>query len=252
VVGSTVIAATVSTPSTTSGEAAEKKVINPAAAASPAADAETASAPPTNVATVPQTNVPETAGAPTARAPDEPMAEGAVASGPKAASATNSSPPASAPSAASAPETPGKVLAPPRPKPAAAATPKPAPAAAPPKAAKPAKAPPPELNPASEALLVEFIERQILPFLEAKRADRHPLANPRFSEDTFRFVKLRVAEAYRARVEEIQGWCDERRMLGRQARMHHWLHGWLFVHVPLSFLLILLTAWHAFVTLFRY
>ena len=85
---------------------------------------------------------------------------------------------------------------------------------------------------------------------EARRPD--PLANPRFSDDTFRFVKLRVAEAYRPRVEEIQGWCDERRMLGRQARMHHWLHGWLFVHVPLSFLLILLTAWHAFVTLFRY
>ena len=31
-----------------------------------------------------------------------------------------------------------------------------------------------------------------------------------------------------------------------------WLHGWLFVHVPLSFLLLLMTVWHAFVTLFRY
>ena len=146
-------------------------------------------------------------------------------------------------------------MAPTRPKPATVAEPKPAPKVAPaPKAtpAKAAKAPAPEPSPASEALLVELIEQQILPFLRAKRADRHPLANPRFSDDTFRFVKLRVAEAYRPRVEEIQGWCDERRMLGRQARMHHWLHGWLFVHVPLSFLLILLTAWHAFVTLFRY
>jgi hypothetical protein len=61
-----------------------------------------------------------------------------------------------------------------------------------------------------------------------------------------------VAEAYRSRVEEIQAWCDERRMLDLQTKLHHWLHGWLFVHVPISFLLLMLTAWHAFVTLFYY
>ena len=77
-------------------------------------------------------------------------------------------------------------------------------------------------------------------------------ATPRFSDDTFRFVKLRVAETYRSRVEEIQGWCDERRMLDLQTRLHHWLHGWLFIHVPFSFLLLMLTIWHAYVTLFYY
>ena len=63
---------------------------------------------------------------------------------------------------------------------------------------------------------------------------------------------MRVAAAYRVRVEEMQGWCDERRLLDLQTRMQHWLHGWLLVHVPLSFLLLLMTVWHAFVTLFRY
>ena len=68
----------------------------------------------------------------------------------------------------------------------------------------------------------------------------------------FRFVKLRVTEAYRLRVEEIQAWCDERRMLDLQVKLQHWLHGWLFIHAPVSFLLLMLTTWHAFVTLFYY
>jgi hypothetical protein len=110
----------------------------------------------------------------------------------------------------------------------------------------------PANDPASETALVEFLEQQILPYLVARRGDRFRLGKSRYSDDLFRFVKLRVAEAYRSRVEEIQAWCDERRMLDLQTRLQHWLHGWLFVHTPISFLLIMLTAWHAFVTLFYY
>jgi hypothetical protein len=118
--------------------------------------------------------------------------------------------------------------------------------------AKLAAAPAPAHDPESEAALVEFLEQQILPYLSARRGDRFHLGDSRYSEDLFRLVKLRVAEAYRARVEEIQAWCDERRMLDLQIKLQHWLHGWLFVHAPISFLLIMLTAWHAFVTLFYY
>ena len=100
--------------------------------------------------------------------------------------------------------------------------------------------------------MVEFIDRQILPYLHARRGERFRLGNARFSDDTFRFVKLRVAANYRSRVEEIQAWCDERRMLDLQTRLHHWLHAWLFIHVPFSFLLLMLTIWHAYVTLFYY
>ena len=104
----------------------------------------------------------------------------------------------------------------------------------------------------SEAALLDFLDRQIMPYLSARRGDRMRLGKARFSEDTFRFVKLRVTEGYRDRVEEIQGWCDERRMLDLQAKLHHWLHVWLFVHAPISFLLLMLVFWHAFVTLFNY
>jgi hypothetical protein len=125
----------------------------------------------------------------------------------------------------------------------------PAPASVAPKTAVPAAA---ATDPDSELALVEFLDRQVIPYLSAKRGEKFRLGHPRFSEDTFRFVRLRIAEIYHPRVDEIQAWCDERRLLDLQTKMQHWLHGWLFVHVPFSFLLLMLTAWHAFVTLFYY
>jgi hypothetical protein len=107
-------------------------------------------------------------------------------------------------------------------------------------------------DPVSEAVLADFIDRQVLPYLRAGDSNRRRLGNPRYSEDIFRMVKLRVAAEYSPHIEEIQAWCDQRRMLDVQTRLQHWLHGWLFIHVPLSYLLIFMTAWHAFVTLFRY
>lgn len=196
-----------------------------------------------NAAVKPAAPKPETIGTPTARVqsdpPGAPVARSEIPPGDQSAP----SPPVAPPAATPPPPTP----APPPKPPAAAAKPTVAPAPA-----KPAAKPAPPPDPASEAVLVEFIERQILPYLQAGRGDRMRLNNPRFSDDTFRFVKLRVAEGYRSRVEEIQTWCDERRMLDLQVRLHHWLHGWLFIHVPFSFLLLMLTIWHACVTLFYY
>ena len=213
------------------------------AAAAPPADKPPA--PPTipNAAVTPAPAKPETIGTPTARVQSDP---------PGATVARAEVPPGDQP-APSPPVAPAAQPPPPAPKPAAPAPAKPAAPATPkPAAAKPAAKPAAPADPASEAVLIEFIERQILPYLRAGRGDRMRLNNPRFSDDTFRFVKLRVAEGYRGRVEEIQAWCDERRMLDLQVRLHHWLHGWLFLHVPFSFLLVMLTIWHAVVTLFYY
>jgi hypothetical protein len=237
-----------------------------AAAAAPAAKApgsEASPAPPSipNAAVTPAAPKAETIGTPTARVqsdlPGAPVARSEVPAGDQAAPSPPVAPPATEQPAAVSPPAPAakaalpadapKLAAPVAAKPAAPPAAKPA---AP--AAKPAAKPAAPTDPASEAVLIEFIERQILPYLQARRGDRMRLNNPRFSDDTFRFVKLRVSEGYRSRVEEIQGWCDERRMLDVQVRLHHWLHGWLFVHVPFSFLLLMLTIWHACVTLFYY
>lgn len=192
-----------------------------------------AAPPPPNISALSE-KAPETMGTPTARVPPG----AAVPAGSEAAAV--SAPPPAAPSV-----TPPVPVAPSS-QPAVA----PKPVAAP--APKPAAAPVAPSDADSEAALTEFLERQILPYLAARRGYKLRLGNARFSEDTFRFVRLRITEAYRMRVDEIQAWCDERRMLDLQIKLHHWLHAWLFVHVPISFLLLMLTAWHAFVTLFYY
>lgn len=108
------------------------------------------------------------------------------------------------------------------------------------------------VDPQSEAALAAFLQDQVLPYLRARRGNSYRLGDSAYGDDTFRFVRLSVAEGYHGRVEKIQAWCDQRRLLDLQKRLHHWLHGWLFVHVPTSFLLLLLTAWHALITLFYY
>ena len=235
VTGSAPTAAPVVAATTTVSTAPAAKSAEPVEPAVPAA---------ANAAVAPAAPKAETIGTPTARVqsepPGEPVARASVPAGDEPA-----------------PTPPVAPAAPPPEKPAAPAAAKPVPpAAAKPAAAKPAAAPakpaPPPGDPQSEAALVEFIDRQVLPYLKAHRGDRMRLGNARFSDDTFRFIKLRVAESYRSRVEEIQVWCDERRMLDLQTRLQHWLHGWLFIHVPFSFFLLLLTMWHAVVTLFYY
>ncbi|HSP45003.1 MAG TPA: hypothetical protein VLO30_03340, partial [Chthoniobacterales bacterium] len=243
VTGSTVTAAPVAATATSES----------AAPAAKAAESEIAPVPVSipNAAVRPAAPKAETIGTPTARVqsdpPGAPVARTDVPAGDE--------PAPSPPVAPALRDTP--VVAPPPPPPAAkppspAATPKPAAPTAAKPAPKPAPKPAAPADPASEAVLIELIERQILPYLQARRGDRMRLNNARFSDDTFRFVKLRVTEGYRSRVEEIQGWCDERRMLDLQVRLQHWLHGWLFIHVPFSFLLLMLTIWHACVTLFYY
>ncbi len=239
-----------------SPEVVSGSVANAAAPAAPAKPAETIGTPTARVqseppgVSVPRASVPPGDEA----APDPPVVPSAPApAAPEKSAAASPAPPTPAPKPAEAPDP--KAEAPLVAKPAAPTATKPAvPVAAKP-AAKPAAAPakpaaPPD--PESEAALVEFIDRQILPYLRARRGERFRFGQARFSDDTFRFVKLRVAENYRSRVEEIQAWCDERRMLDVQTRLHHWLHAWLFIHVPFSFLLLMLTIWHAFVTLFYY
>jgi hypothetical protein len=103
-----------------------------------------------------------------------------------------------------------------------------------------------------EEVLAGFIEQRLIPYLCARRGEKYRLGHAREADEIFRHLKLRVDEAYRPHVDDMRRWCEERRLTDTQVRMQHWLHGWLFVHVPLSFLLVLMTVWHAFVTLFRY
>jgi hypothetical protein len=104
----------------------------------------------------------------------------------------------------------------------------------------------------SPLVLKQFLDEAALPYLSADRGEQLLLGPQRVSDDQFRFLKISVGPEWQAKVEQLQGWCDERRQLDLQTKLQHWLHGWLLVHIPFSILLLVFTAWHAVAALFFY
>ncbi|MEO7319669.1 MAG: hypothetical protein ABIZ56_11825 [Chthoniobacteraceae bacterium] len=102
----------------------------------------------------------------------------------------------------------------------------------------------------SVSVILEFLDEECLPYLEAPRikATRMRLGDHRASDDLFRLLRLNASDNFRGKLDELQGWCDDRRLMDLQTKMHHWLHGWLLIHVPVSFALLVFTFWHAYIT----
>lgn len=48
---------------------------------------------------------------------------------------------------------------------------------------------------------------------------------------------------------DLESMVEERRQLAIQVKLHHWLHGWLFLHVPVSMAFLVLALVHAVVSL---
>jgi hypothetical protein len=93
-----------------------------------------------------------------------------------------------------------------------------------------------------------YLER-IRPFLE-KRGD---YANQLYERKNakglfFRLRKLLPTEVHEL-LDDLENICEEKRDLDRQSRMHRVLHGWLLVHVPLSYALLGIVVIHAVVAL---
>ena len=103
--------------------------------------------------------------------------------------------------------------------------------------------------PAAVLPLRDFYTRQLRPFLLHEPLRNLSLSNRADSSrifDGLRTVLPSDAQDVTRKLEEI---CEEERQLRRQVRMHHWLHGWLLLHVPLSLALLLLGCIHAIMAL---
>jgi hypothetical protein len=100
----------------------------------------------------------------------------------------------------------------------------------------------------SPKLMLEFLRGDAMPFLADSSAKRTRLAERRTSDELFKLLRVNVSDAYRPQVDAIKTWCDDHRLMSYQEKMHHWLHGWLLIHVPVSFLLLVWTIWHIFIT----
>ena len=51
-------------------------------------------------------------------------------------------------------------------------------------------------------------------------------------------------------IDRLERLCVERRQLGEQARLHFWLHVWLFLHIPITVVLLVLGTIHAVMSVY--
>ena len=90
----------------------------------------------------------------------------------------------------------------------------------------------------------EFFQTELRPFLLQTRG-RCPLADKDQASGMFGQLRVEIPRNLWPKLADLESLCDEKRGLDRQRRMHHLLHGWLLVHIPISYALLALAAIHA-------
>ena len=93
--------------------------------------------------------------------------------------------------------------------------------------------------------LTNFYAREMQPFLQNPRDRGHRLSDPAKVRATFDVLRTLLPVELRETIQDLEDICQEERQLSRQARLHHVLHDWLLLHIPLSLALMLLGAVHA-------
>jgi len=105
------------------------------------------------------------------------------------------------------------------------------------------------LSEEESAPLRRFYLEEMRPFLEQPKLRGSRLADANQARSAFSGLRTLLPPAAHSTLEDLQDICDEARQLSRQERLHHWLHGWLLLHIPLSLALVLLGAIHAVMAL---
>ena len=105
------------------------------------------------------------------------------------------------------------------------------------------------LSEEESAPLRRFYLQEMRPFLENPQQRGQRLGEATKASSAFAGLHALLPTAAHATLGDLADICDEARQLARQERLHHWLHGWLLLHIPLSLALILLGAIHAVMAL---
>jgi len=101
----------------------------------------------------------------------------------------------------------------------------------------------------ASGMVTTFFESQLKPFLMSRHSEKHALANPAEAAPLFQQLRVLVPQTLWPKFDDLENICEEKRQLERQRRLHHFLHGWLLVHIPASYALLVLGAIHAVVAL---
>ena len=105
------------------------------------------------------------------------------------------------------------------------------------------------LSEEESAPIRRFYFSEMRPFLERPKQRGQRLADAAKASSALAGLRTLLPAAARVTLADLEEICDEARQLTRQERLHHWLHGWLLLHIPLSLALILLGAVHAVMAL---
>ncbi len=108
-----------------------------------------------------------------------------------------------------------------------------------------------EIDEHSRISLEAHYREEIRPFLFEKPSEfsRTLFATEEQVKAYFKHLRTILPVAAVQVLNDLEAICEERRQLAVQTALHRWLHGWLYVHVPLSMGFLLLTAVHAVISL---
>lgn len=98
--------------------------------------------------------------------------------------------------------------------------------------------------------LGRFYRETVRPFLEPAGELRSALSSEVRAASVFAQVRNYLPGDLAATVVQLEQICAERRQLATQTQLRGWLHGWLFVHIPLSISLLVLTVIHIVMSLY--
>ena len=105
------------------------------------------------------------------------------------------------------------------------------------------------LSPDEGMPLRRFYLGEMRPFLEDPQDKRAVLPGAQKASAAFEQLRTLLPPAVHATVKDLENICEEERQLRQQARLHHLLHGWLLVHIPLALALLVLGTVHAWMAL---
>jgi hypothetical protein len=95
-----------------------------------------------------------------------------------------------------------------------------------------------------------FLDRQMRPYFAKDGPRRSRFSDAGARAALFEEMRRTVDPALHAVTHDLEALCAQREQLETQRRLHLWLHAWLLVHVPLSYVLALLAAVHAVMSLY--
>ena len=97
--------------------------------------------------------------------------------------------------------------------------------------------------------LKAFYLKAVRPFLGLSSSHNAPLSRSDSRRAAFRKMREDLPSELHELLDQLEQFCDKRGQLHRLATIHRWLHGWLYLHVPVSAALLVLFVAHVVMSL---